>query len=506
MEKKVLIAGAGPTGLALAVGLEKHGIPFRIIDKASSPGGESRAMIVHARTLELYDQFGLADEMIERGIILGNVSIFNEGNRRARLNLGDIGEGLSRFPFILSLPQDEHERIIIDYLKRRGIEIEWGTELIDLQETEGTVKATTEKQGGQSTDEYDYAAGCDGPGSIVRKSLDFDFPGGTYEELFFVTDLVSKYDIDGVQVHMFQEGFALLLPVRTTGSVRVIGLVPGNIVQREEEIEFKDVENYLEDNIGVTAREVNWFSTYKVHHRVSEHFRRSNVFIIGDAGHVHSPAGGQGMNTGIGDAMNLSWKLAETIAGKLDKEVLATYEPERIGFAKLLVNTTDEVFRSFVGPGSFSAALRNFIMPNVIPGLLNFKQWKKMMFRLVSQIHIDYNSSDLSKGAAGRVRSGDRLPWVNYYDGDNHYALKSFEWQYHLYGQTSTEMRRHIEKSGIEFHEFNWTAEADKTGIRKNTVMLVRPDGYIAVIDNNNNVERFFEYEQTFLKGLLKSR
>src|SRR5699024_337488 len=173
MDKKVLIAGSGPTGLAMAAGLEKHGVPFRIIDKAPAPGGESRAMIVHARTLELYDQFDLADEMIDCGIILNNVSFFNEGKRRARLNLSDIGEGLSPFPFVLSLPQDEHERIITDYLKRRNIEIEWETELIDLEETEGLVKATIEKQGSRSIDEYEYVAGCDGAGSAVRKSLDF---------------------------------------------------------------------------------------------------------------------------------------------------------------------------------------------------------------------------------------------------------------------------------------------------------------------------------------------
>ncbi|WP_020006780.1 FAD-dependent oxidoreductase [Salinicoccus albus] len=501
MDKKVLVAGSGPTGLAMAAGLEKHGVPFRIIDKAPAPGGESRAMIVHARTLEMYDQFGLAEEMINRGIILNNVSFFNEGKRRARFNLEDIGEGLSSFPFVLSLPQDEHERIITDYLKRRNIEIEWETELIDLEETEGTVKATIEKQGSRTIDEYEYVAGCDGVGSTVRKSLDFDFPGGTYEEMFFVTDLVSKYDIDGVQVHLFEAGFALLLPVRTTGSVRVIGLVPENIVRQAEDIGFEDIEAYLKGNIGITASKVNWFSTYNVHHRVSENFRRSNVFILGDAGHVHSPAGGQGMNTGIGDAMNLSWKLAEVIDGKLDREALATYEPERIAFARLLVNTTDEVFKAMVGSGSVFASLRGFILPNVIPGLLNYKRWKKMMFRLVSQIHIDYNQSDLSKGRAGRLRGGDRLPWVPYYDGDNHDALKSFEWQYHLYGQTSVEMRKHIKKSGIELHEFNWTAEVRSAGIKKNTVMLVRPDGYIAVIDNENNVERFFEYVQTYLKG-----
>lgn len=500
MEDRVLIVGAGPTGLAMAVGLERQGIPFKIIDKAEGRGKESRAMVVHARTLELYDQFGLAEEMIDRGIIADNIAIFNEGKRRAGINFGNIGKGLSRFPFVLSLPQDEHERIIIEYLKKKNIEIGWNRELIDYEQKDGGVTAVVTDGVSAETLEYDYLCGCDGPGSIVRKMMGYDFPGGTYEEVFFVADVMSDIDVDGVQVHMSKEGFALVLPVRISGSLRIIGLVPKQSVRRKEDVRYTDVNGYVENHIGIKAEKVNWFSTYKVHHRVSEHFRKDDVFLAGDAGHIHSPAGGQGMNTGIGDAMNLSWKLAEVIDKGMDEKILSSYEEERIPFARLLVSTTDQVFKGLVSDNIFSDAVRNIFMPNIAPNLFRLKIMRQQMFRMVSQIHIDYENSMMTKGRTGRINGGDRLPWVKYGEGDNYEPLDRVAFQYHLYGQTSREMRRFIRNSNIDLYEFNWTAEAKKAGIKKNTVMLVRPDGYIAVIAEDNNVERFFEYENFFMK------
>ncbi len=500
MENEVLIAGAGPTGLAIAVGLERHGIPFRIIDKADGPGEESRAMVVHARTLELYDSFGLAEEMVERGIIADNIAIFNDGKRRAGFDFGSIGKGLSRFPFVLSLPQDEHERIIIRYLQEKNIEIEWNRELVGYEETDDKVKAVISDGEQTETYEYGYLCGCDGPGSNVRKQMGYDFPGGTYEEVFFVADVMSGVEADGVQIHMSKEGFALVLPVRMSGSHRIIGLVPEHVAGRKEDARYEDVSEYVENHVGIKAETINWFSTYKVHHRASEHFRKGRVFLSGDAAHIHSPAGGQGMNTGIGDAMNLSWKLAKVMKREMDERILSSYEAERIPFARLLVSTTDRVFKGMIGGGMFSEAVRNVFIPNVAPNIIRYKVMRRQMFRLVSQIHIDYADSGLSIGRAGRIKAGDRLPWMKYGEGDNYEPLDGTDFQYHLYGQTSSEMRRFIEDTGLNFHEFNWTAEARRAGIEKNTVMLIRPDGHIAVIADDNNVERFFEYEKTFMK------
>ena len=501
MENEVLVVGAGPTGLAMAVGLEQRGIPFRIIDKADGPGEESRAMVVHARTLELYDQFGLAGEMIDKGIIADNVAIFNDGRKRGKITFGNIGKGLSPFPFVLSLPQDVHERIVIRYLQTKNIEVEWSRELLHYEETDSRVKAVISGDDETETLECSYLCGCDGPGSSVRKQMGYDFPGGTYEEVFFVADVMSDSGAGGVQVHMSKEGFALVLPVRTSGSLRIIGLVPEQIAQRKEDARYGDVSDYVENHVGIEAETINWFSTYKVHHRVSEHFRKGRVFIAGDAAHIHSPAGGQGMNTGIGDAMNLSWKLAEVIEGEMDAEILDAYEEERIPFARLLVRTTDQVFKGMIADNPASDAVRNLFMPAMAPALTRFNAVRRTMFRLVSQIHIDYEDSMLSRGSAGKLKSGDRLPWVKYGDSDNYAPLEGAEFHYQLYGQTSAEMRRFMQKSSFALHEFNWTAAVKKTGISKNTVMLIRPDGHIAAIAGDNNVERFFEYEKTFMNA-----
>src|SRR5699024_7399646 len=299
-----------------------------------------------------------------------------------------------------------------------------------------------------------------------------DFPGGTYEEVFFVADVMSDSRACGVQVHMSKEGFALVLPVRTSGSLRIIGLVPGQPVQSKENARYKDVSDYVENHTGIEAETVNWFSTYKVHHRISEHFRKGRVFIAGDAAHIHSPAGGQGMNTGIGDAMNLSWKLAEEIEGGMDAEILDSYEQERITFARLLVRTTDEAFKGMIADNAVSDGVRNQIMPSMAPALTRFNAVRRMMFRLVSQIHINYEDSMLARGSAGKLKGGDRLPWVKYGDSDNYAPLQGAEFHYQLYGQTSVYMRRFMQKSSFALHEFNWTAAGKKAGISKNTVMF----------------------------------
>src|SRR5699024_5628172 len=167
------------------------------------------------------------------------------------ITFGNIGKGLSPFPYVLSLPQDVHERIVIRYLQTKNIEVEWNRELLHYEETAGSVKAVISDGDEIETLEYSYLCGCDGPGSSVRKQMGFDFPGGTYEEVFFVADVMSDSEAGGVQVHMSKEGFALVLPVRTSGSLRIIGLVPDQIAQRKEDARYGDVSDYVENPVGI---------------------------------------------------------------------------------------------------------------------------------------------------------------------------------------------------------------------------------------------------------------
>src|SRR5947207_5429691 len=174
----------------------------------------------------------------------------------------------------------------------------------------------------------------------------------------------------------------------------------------------------------IDVERVHWFSTYRVHHRVADRFFEGRAFIVGDAAHVHSPVGGQGMNTGIGDAANLAWKLAAVLRGRAHAAVLDSYEPERIAFANRLVATTDQAFTGVTSRGAIARSVRLGIAPRVLPALFTIPAFRRLMFRTVSQTAVHYRDSALSEGSAGDVHGGDRLPWVPPREGadDDHFS------------------------------------------------------------------------------------
>lgn len=477
MNNQVLIVGAGPTGLALALGLTKQNIPCKLIDQNKGPGEESRAMVVQARILEFYDQLGIADDFIDKGIKIKQLQFFKNDKRKAKLNVENMGEGQSPFPYILSLPQDEHEKILIALLAKNGVEVEWQTKLESFTEGKNVVSTLLNKEGQKSDEVFQYVCGCDGAHSTVRKALGFDFIGGSYEQLFYVADVYCESnETNGFQMRLFDEGFCIIFPIRTTGSFRLVGIVP-ELLKEKDGLQFSDIAPYLQERLSLELTKVNWFSTYKVHHRISEHFRKGRVFIAGDAGHVHSPAGGQGMNTGIGDAINLSWKLGAVIDGRMNSRVLDSYEEERMAFAKTLVSTTDRLFSIMVGKGKGNQMIRSIVLPTLIPKLTGFAAVRNMLFKVVSQIRIQYRDSMLSTGKVGKVVAGQRLPWVEFATGTNYDLLQSFNWQIHVYGGAISNTK----SVDIPVYSFPYSKTVEKAGIKEGTVLLIRPDGHVAV-------------------------
>jgi hypothetical protein len=228
---------------------------------------------------------------------------------------------------------------------------------------------------------------------------------------------------------------------------------------------------------------VNWFSTYHVHHRVTEHFRKSRAFLLGDAAHIHSPAGGQGMNTGIGDAINLAWKLAAVLGGTASDSLLASYETERIGFARRLVATTDRAFRFATAEGPVADILRTRVAPLLISRIVGIDAVREYLFRTVGQISLNYRGGPLSAGKAGRVHGGDRLPWLSVGGQDNFASLSLMTWQVHVYGSATGELTRWCTSKGISLHVFDWRSEHDLAGLAQNGFYLLRPDSYIALAD-----------------------
>ena len=313
-------------------------------------GTTSRALAVQARTLELYRQLDLADAVVAQGHKVGAVNLWVKGEPAARLPFETIGSNLTPYSFLQIFPQDRHERLLIDRLQALGVAVERRTELVGFTDAGDRILACLRgSDGHEESCEAQYIAGCDGARSIVRETIGTGFPGGTYRQIFYVADVEGAGPAVNGELHvdLDEADFLAVFPLAGQGRARLIGTVRDKRADHADTLAFADVSDRAINHLKVRIAKVNWFSTYHVHHRVTEHFRKGRAFLLGDAAHIHSPAGGQGMNTGIGDAINLSWKLATVLAARAPDSLLDSYEAERIGFARRLVATTDRVF-SFV--------------------------------------------------------------------------------------------------------------------------------------------------------------
>lgn len=489
-ETQVLVAGAGPTGLVLALWLTRLGVRVRIVDKAAEPGTTSRAIAVQARTLELYRQVGLADEAAAQGLPFAAANFWARGRRRARAAFGAIGAGISPYPYILIFPQDQHERLLIAHLGAAGVEVERRTELLGFDEADGRVLARLRRpDGAEETCAAAYLAGCDGARSVVRDALHAGFPGGTYSHLFYVADVEADGPVMDQELHVALDDadFLAVFPLRAPGTARLIGTVQPEAAARPGQLAWQDVSPLVLARLGITVRRVNWFSTYHVHHRVAGQFRQGRAFLLGDAAHIHSPVGGQGMNTGIADAVNLAWKLAAVLGGRADPALLDTYAPERQAFARRLVATTDRAFTLVTSPGPIARRVRLELVPRLLSALVRLPAMRRLLFRTASQTLMNYRAGALSAGRAGRVRGGDRLPWVPGVQGDgsgdNFAPLEALDWQVHVYGEAGPALVEACARRSLALHAFPWQRAARRAGLRRNAAYLVRPDGYVALAD-----------------------
>ena len=497
----VLIAGAGPTGLVLALWLTRAGARVRIIDKVAEPGTTSRALGVQARTLEFYRQLGIADQVIERGLKFAAANLWVKGRQVARVPFGDIGVGLSPYPYMLIFPQDEHERFLIDRLNELGVNVERPTELLEFDDRpDGVVAQLRRADGSEEACAAAYLAGCDGARSIVREKLATGFPGGTYAHMFYVADVEASGPVMNHELHVALDdaGFLAVFPMKGDGHGRFIGTVKDTAVTDARALEWSDVSTHVISRLGVKFGRINWFSTYHVHHRVAAHFRAGRAFLLGDAAHIHSPVGAQGMNTGLGDAVNLAWKLAAVVQGCASPQLLDTYEPERIAFAQRLVATTDRAFQLVTSDTARARWTRANLVPLLMPALFSLAAMRRFMFRTISQTVIKYRESKLSSGIAGSVHAGDRLPWVKLGPGpdsdDNFTPLGTRDWQLHVYGTPPETTADLCEARDIDMHTFAWRDEMSAAGLARDAVYLIRPDGYVGFAGGGNSAEALARY------------
>ncbi len=416
----VLVVGAGPTGLMLANQLARRGVRVRIIDRHGGPSLQTRALGVQARTLEIYSHLGIVERAFDLGKRATGANIWVQGRRAARVPLGDIGRDLSPYPFLLILGQDDNERLLGDALRARGTAVQWDTELVGLAQDGGRVEATLKHADG-TIDEVTAAwiAGCDGAHSAVRELSKIAFEGAPYEHVFFVADIEVTGSMvpDELNVYLWREGFHLLFPMRGIDHWRLVGILPRTLRGRDD-LTFEEVIPSVRQTAGaeLTFKACRWYSTYRIHHRRAARFRDRRSFLLGDAAHIHSPVGAQGMNTGLQDAYNLAWKLALVVSGRAGTVLLDSYEDERLPVAERLLNTTDRAFSVVVSESWLARLVRTRLLAKILALAMGVERVRRLAFRTISQIGIRYRGSPLSE-TLGQVpeaapRAGDRFPWL----------------------------------------------------------------------------------------------
>jgi hypothetical protein len=297
-----------------------------------------------------------------------------------------------------------------------------------------------------------------------------------------------------------ESDFLVVFPLKAPGRARLIGTMRNQAEHQRDQLSWNDVNTQVMGWTGVEVDRVNWFSTYRVHHRVADRFRGGRAFLLGDAAHIHSPVGGQGMNTGIGDATNLAWKLAAVLQRRAPPWLLDTYEPERIAFARRLVATTDRAFTAVTSSGAVARFLRLRVVPAFVEQVFGLKGARRLIFRTVSQTGINYRHSALSEGRTGSLHGGDRLPWVKIdVNGkhDNFETLTSLDWQVHVYGEAAPEIRMACARRKLPLHVFSWRPEMKRSGLQRDAAYLVRPDGYIGLAAGAPSAAAILSYLET---------
>ncbi len=348
-----MVVGAGPTGLVMAAELARRGVRCRIIDKAEGPSRHSKALGIQARTLEVLDLMGgLADQVEANGLAMKALNLYTAGRHAVRLPLGGLG---CPFPWPLIHPQSDTDRVLIEHLRNLGVAVEWGVELTDFsQDQAGVSTSLVHPDGGQETARAGWLLGCDGAHSTVRRGLGLPFEGTPYDEEFLLGDVRVCWGMPRGEACVFLSRGDLLaaLPMPGLDRYRLITLRDGPGPENEAE-RAPTLEEFRESLSRVARVEAEidecvWLSAFRIHRRMVPRMRVDRALLAGDAAHIHSPVGGQGMNTGIQDAFNLAWKLALVIAGASSPDLLESYHAERHPVARAVLKNTDRATRGIL--------------------------------------------------------------------------------------------------------------------------------------------------------------
>lgn len=428
----VLIVGAGPSGLMMAAQLLRYGIQPIIIDNKKGPTDQSKALAVQARSLEIYRQMGVSERALNEGKKALGADFNQDGKQVAELSLSDMGDPQTLFPFLLMYPQSKNERLLLDYLTQNCCPVYWDTSLTSFNQQEKHHDVLLSNSGEEINLTCDWLIGADGAHSAVRKQLDIPFKGDTYQHGFYLADITLTYqDDDRIHLFLAEAGFAAFFLMPGDKRYRIVGSLPPELSSIEK-LTLDDIMPHLNSitKNSLKVAQCHWFTTYRLHHRMAGSFSSQRSFLIGDAAHIHSPVGGQGMNTGLQDAYNLAWKLAGVINCQYNAVLLDSYAAERMPVARELLKTTDRAFTFILSNGFWAGILKKWLLPTILEKVWGSTKLRKTFFTKISQIGINYRDSKINRhlSQSTKIKAGDRLPYLTVFDEKKLVETDLHEW------------------------------------------------------------------------------
>ena len=522
----VLIVGAGPTGLFMAYQLARHGILFRIIDKKSQQTENSNAAALQTRTLEIFRHLGIADDFIREGQSCNGVNLYDKGKAFAFasfLNLKSI------YHYILTLPQYKTEKILNEKLVAMHHRVERTRELIDINASEEEIEATIQHADGvKEIIRCEWLLGCDGAHSTTREKCGLSFPGKDLDSQFLVADGALNTFLPKDQLHVFSDS-GLMLAIFPLGDDKyrlAANLDSDSAIQHLTEDDIKALVHKRSSG-KFDAKSISWISPFWIHSKLADKMRHGNVFLLGDAAHIHSPVGGQGMNTGLQDVHNLAWKLALVIQERADIKLLDSYQDERYPVIKDVVETTERSTKMLLIKNPVMLCLRKYI----IKLILSIPMTASYLTERLTQLSIRYHKScalaESSQGGKGPL-VGERAPDIkissthNFYDSlnDNKHHIICFTGGQDIFNmadtckQISQELMGpykdvlmvhlitpHIIDEQIDQICDESHAMHDLYCVKKPSVIVVRPDGVISYQTNNTNITNLKQFFMSYLKA-----
>ncbi|MGA7590395.1 MAG: NAD(P)/FAD-dependent oxidoreductase, partial [Candidatus Sulfotelmatobacter sp.] len=395
IDADVLIVGAGPVGLFLANECARRGLRWRLVETRSSQSEHSKALAIFPRTLEIFDMAGLVDPFLENANRVTSVAVVTHGRTLAHMR---FAPAKTPYPFVAMVPQNVTEKLLAEHLQRAGGAVEYETTFVSAVQNHDNVTATLDRKGETIRLTASFVVGCDGAHSAVRRLLNLPFEGAEYHDSFMLADIETNETLPANEMQLCpsESGPVAIFPMSSTRR-RVVATVDKT---EDDSPSLGLVRKILLERApgGIEARALHWSSYFRIHHRQVAELRVGRIFVAGDAAHIHSPFGGQGMNSGLHEVWNLAWKLDLSLRGLCNEELLNSYTAERRPIIKQVIETTDFLTKAMGTPSKLAQILRDAVIPMVS----RLAPFQHAFVKRLSELGIAYHGSPIVEGAGER--------------------------------------------------------------------------------------------------------